>query len=104
MAKRAMTLGTPDPTIEEITDYDRRHFGTAVRFEIDVCGNIQDLKKDINTIRAELTNCLVTLEQNAPGNVRRHMVHSRLASLRAELKFRRKERNDQGFRQIVQSE
>lgn len=31
MAKRAATFGKPDPTVEEITDYDRRRFGQAVR-------------------------------------------------------------------------
>jgi hypothetical protein len=45
MAKRAQQLGKSDPTVEEITDYDRRRFGMAVRFEVDVCIPLPDLKR-----------------------------------------------------------
>lgn len=98
MARRAVVLGKPDPTLPEITEYDRRRFGQAVRFEIDVCQHMADLKSDLNTIRAELTNCLAVLEQKTTGNVRRHMVHSHLAALRGELKFRRDERKSRDKR------
>lgn len=92
IAARAMALGQADPTLEEITEFDRQTFGTATRFEIDVCVPIADLKREISTIRAELANCLATLEQRTGGNVRRHMVHSRLVMLRAHLRRERQER------------
>jgi hypothetical protein len=104
MAKRAMTLGQADPTVEEITEYDRRRFGTAVRFEIDVCQPLHDIKREINMIRGELTNCLAILEQKASGNARRHMVHMHLASLRGELRFERLERKSREKRQPIQPE
>lgn len=104
MAKRAMTLGQADPTVDEITEYDRRRFGTAVRFEIDVCGHLQDLKADLNKIRGELTNCLAILEQKASANARRHMVHMHLAALRVDLRYDRTERKVREKRQPIQPE
>jgi hypothetical protein len=92
IAKRAMQLGSSDPTIEKITEYDLRLFGTPVRFEIDVTIPIPQLKREINSIRAQLTNCLATLEQSSGTNTRRHMVHSKLCALRAQLHADRDER------------
>ncbi|MFO1080812.1 MAG: hypothetical protein U1E23_09330 [Reyranellaceae bacterium] len=92
MAKRASIFSKPDPTVEEITDYDRRRFGQAVRLSIDVCVPLPDLKRDLVTIRAEIGNCLAILEQSGSGNERRKLVHSRLGDLRAELFYRRRER------------
>jgi len=102
LSQRAMALGMSDPTINEITEYDRRAFGQAVRFEIDVCQPIPQLKQELNSIRAALTNCLVLLEQNASGNTRRRMVHSDLTGLRSELKYRRNERKSREARQPKQ--
>lgn len=98
MAKRAQQFGEKDPTIEEITPYDRRRFGMAVRFEVDVCIPLPDLKRELNLIRAEMTNCIAILERNGSGNERRKMVHSRLRDVRGELKYQRQERNEQGSR------
>lgn len=102
LARRAMALGMSDPTVNEITEYDRRAFGQAVRFEIDVCQPIPQLKQELNSIRAALTNCLVLLEQNASANTRRRMVHSDLTGLRSELKYRRNERKSREARQPIQ--
>lgn len=92
IARRAMQLGSNDPTIEQVTEYDRRLFGTPVRLELDVTIPLPQLKQEINAIRAQLTNCLATLEQDASTNTRRHMVHSRLCALRAQLRADREER------------
>ncbi len=94
MAKRAQQLGQSDPTVEEITDYDRRRFGRAVRFEVDVCIPLPDLKRELNMIRAEITNCIAILERSGSGNERRKMVHSRLRDVRGELKYQREERKE----------
>jgi hypothetical protein len=100
MAKRAMSLGSADPAgAEEIPAWVLRSIGTAVRFEVDVTQPIADLKREINTIRAELGNCLVTLEQNTSLVTRRQMVHSRLTGLRAHLRFEREERKMREKRQ-----
>jgi hypothetical protein len=98
MARRAQQLVKSDPTVEEITDYDRRRFGMAVRFEVDVCIPLPDLKRELNLIRAELTNCIAILERSGSGNERRKMVHSRLRDIRGELKYQRQERNEQDSR------
>lgn len=103
MAKLAMKFGQADPTVEEITEFDRIAFGQAVRFEIDVCQPLPALKQELNTIRAQLTNCLALLEQNVNANTRRRMVHSTLTSLRGELKYRRQERKQQKMRQPIQA-
>lgn len=95
MAKRAQQFGKPDPTVEEITDYDRRRFGQAVRFEVDVCIPIAALKSELNMVRAQITNCIAILERSGSGNERRRMVHSLLRDVRAELKYQRQERNEQ---------
>lgn len=105
MAERARKLGQADPTIEQITDYDRNLFGMPVRFEIDVTVPLPVLKQEINTIRAELANVLATLEQpGVAGNTRRHMAHSRLRSLRAHLRFDRTERKMREKRQPTQQD
>lgn len=103
MVKLAMKFGQVDPTVEEITEFDRIAFGQAVRFEIDVCQPLPTLKQELNTIRAQLTNCLALLEQNVNANTRRRMVHSTLTSLRGELKYRRQERKQQKMRQPIQA-
>ena len=103
MAKRAMQLGQSDPSsAEDIPQWVLRSIGTAVRFEIDVTQPLAALKQEINTIRAELGNCLVTLEQNTSPNVRRQMVHSRLSGLRTHLRYERDERKRREKRQPIQ--
>lgn len=98
MAKLAHKLGQPDPTIDQITDYDRRRFGTPVRFEIDACMPLTELKQELSRIRAEMTNCLATLELPASANDRRAMVHSRLVGLRVQIKVDRQERKSRESR------
>lgn len=100
MARRAAQFKQTDPTVEQITDYDRRRFGQAVRFEIDVCIPVDDLKHELNMIRAEITNCIAILERKGTGNERRKMVHSRLSDVRGELRFLRQERELQENRLI----
>jgi hypothetical protein len=104
MSQRAMALGMSDPTLDEITDFQRAAFGQAVRFEIDVCQPLPVLKRELNSIRAELTNCLVMLEQNASGNTRRRMVHSALSMMRIGLKHERRERKLRERGQPIQTE
>lgn len=102
MAKLAHRLGQPDPTVDQITDYDRRRFGTPVRFEVDACMPLAELKQELNRIRAEMTNCLATLELPASANDRRAMVHSRLTGLRVQIKIDREERKRRDRRQPIQ--
>jgi len=105
MAKRAMNLGQADPSVaEDIPEWVLRRIGTAIRFEIDVTAPLPVLKQELNTIRAELGNCLVTLEQNTSPNTRREMVHSRLTSLRIHLRFDRDERKRRENRQPIQND
>lgn len=106
IAKRAMQLGTGNPTTkaddEAVSDYEKRLFGTPVRLEVDVCIPIQQLKQEINSLRAQLTNCLAILEQGGPPNTRRHMVHSRLCTQRAQMRAGREERKHREKRQPPQ--
>jgi hypothetical protein len=103
MARLAQKLGKSDPAVDEIPDWVMRSIGTAVRFEVDVTTPLADLKRELNTIRAEMTNCLATLDSGQEINTRRHQVHMRLSGLRAHLKYERDERKNQKKAQTSQT-
>jgi hypothetical protein len=99
MAKRMQTFGVTqapaDP--DTITDYDRALFGRPVRIEVDVTVPLDELRRQLNTIRAELTNAIAELERGGPVHDRRFSVHRRLCAAkvyvfrsRQEIKLRRR--------------
>jgi hypothetical protein len=100
MAKRMQTFGVvqspADP--DTITDYDRALYGRPVRIEIDVTVPLAELKRQLNTVRAEMTNAIAELERgDRPAHDRRFSVHRRLCAAkvyvfqsRQEIKLRRK--------------
>ena len=99
MGKRMQTFGVIQDTSDEdtITDYDRRLYGTPVRIEIDVAVPMAELKRQLNTVRAEMTNALMALERGGSANDRRFTVHRRLCAAktyvrqsREEIKLRKK--------------
>jgi hypothetical protein len=99
MAKRMQTFGVTqapaDP--DTITDYDRALYGRPVRIEIDCTVPIAELRRQLNTVRAELTNAIAELERGGPAHDRRFSVHRRLCAAkvyvyqsRQDIKLRRK--------------
>lgn len=85
MAKRSRQMSAVNPIVEEkISDYDRTLFGRPVRIEIDVCIPIDDLRKLLNGVRADLTNAIMALEQSGDPNSRRFTAHQQLQRARAK--------------------
>ena len=92
MRKRARQMGAVDPIVEEkITEYDQTLFGRPVRVELDVCIPIDDLKKLLNGVRADITNAIMVLEQSGAPNDRRFTAHQHLQRARAKAYCLRKE-------------
>jgi len=99
MAKRMQTFGVTQDAADPdtITEYDRALYGRPVRIEIDVTVPLEALKRQLNTVRAELTNAIAELERKGPAHDRRFSVHRRLCGAkvyvyqsRQEIKLRRK--------------
>lgn len=99
MVKRMQTFGVvqspADP--DTITDYDRALYGRPVRIEVDVTVPLETLRRQLNTVRAELTNAIAELERGGPAHDRRFSVHRRLCAAkvyvfqsRREIKRRQK--------------
>ena len=94
MAKRAQTFGLvqDSPDEDAITEYDRRLYGRPVRIEIDVAVPMAELKRQLNTVRAELTNSILELERTErPANDRRFTVHRRLCAAKTYVRQSRDE-------------
>lgn len=93
MAQRMQSFGIvkATPGEDEITDYDRRLYGRPIRIEVDCAIPIPDLKRQLNTIRAELTNALIELETERPANDRRFTVHRRLSAAKTYVRQSRDE-------------
>jgi hypothetical protein len=93
MAKRMQTFGVTQDAADPdtITDYDRALYGRPVRIEIDVCVPIAELRRQLNTVRAELTNAIAELERSGPANDRRFSVHRRLCGAKVAVYQSRQE-------------
>lgn len=103
MAKRAAIFGKSDPAgREEIPAYVLERISRAIRFELDATSPISELKRELNMIRAEMTNCLVILDSSSSLSTRREMVYARLQDLRSHLHFQKKERKLQKTAQGIQ--
>lgn len=107
LKRRQRTLGESETIVmakEDITSSDRNLFGTPVRYEIDVCIPITDLKRDLNTIRLRLADCIKILEDGGTTHDRRFAVHRVLSRIRAELHLRKKERADPNLSNVLREQ
>jgi hypothetical protein len=89
------TLGKSETIVmakDDISDADRDLFGRPVRYEIDVCIPIADLKHDLNEIRLRLADCIKILEGGGTTHDRRFAVHRTLSRIRATLHRNKRER------------
>jgi hypothetical protein len=96
LKRRERTLGNSETIVmakDDITDADRDLFGRPVRFEIDVCIPITDLKRDLAEIRRRLGDCIAILERGGTQHDRRFSVHRVLSRVRATLHRQKKERD-----------
>jgi hypothetical protein len=84
MRKKARQMGAIDPTREEIPEYDRNLFGRPVRIEVDVCVPLDELRKLLNSIRADVTDALIALEKQGTPSDRRYAAHRRLCDARGK--------------------
>ena len=95
LKRRQRTLGESETIVmarDDITETDRDLFGRPVRYEIDVCIPVTDLKRDLNEVRLHLAECIKLLEEGGTLHDRRFAVHRRLSRIRATLHLRKKER------------
>ena len=100
LKRRQRTLGESETIVmarDEITESDRNLFGRPVRFEIDVCIPITDLKKEINELRLRLADCITILESEGTQHDRRFAVHRVLSRIRATLHLEKKRRAGKGY-------
>lgn len=107
LKRRQRTLGESETIVmakNDITASDRNLFGTPVRFEVDVCIPITDLKRDLNEIRLHLAECIKIIEDGGTMHDRRFAVHRRLSRIRATLHLRKKERTTKGLSEVLRDQ
>lgn len=107
LKRRQRTLGESETIImakEDISASDRNLFGTPVRYEVDVCIPITDLKRDLNEVRLHLAECIKILEDGGTAHDRRFAVHRRLSRIRATLHLRKKERTIKGLSEMLREQ
>lgn len=107
LKRRQRTLGESETIImakEDISASDRNLFGTPVRYEVDVCIPIADLKRDLNEVRLHLAECIKILEDGGTAHDRRFAVHRRLSRIRATLHLRKKERAIKGLSEMLREQ
>lgn len=107
LKRRQRTLGESETIImakEDISASDRNLFGTPVRYEVDVCIPITDLKRDLNEVRLHLAECIKILEDGGTAHDRRFAVHRRLSRIRATLHLRKKERTIKGLGEMLREQ
>lgn len=93
-ARRRKALGIePQPAVEELSEVDRNSaLGRAVRIEVDVCIPLAELKKNLLSVRNEVTNALAALETFPVLRDKLHAVHWALGRAKAEIYYRKRER------------
>lgn len=107
LKRRQRTLGESETIVmakDDITAADRELFGRPVRFEIDVCIPMTDLKRDLNEIRLHLAECIKILENGGTQHDRRFAVHRRLSRIRATLHLRKKERDNPKLKEALRDQ
>lgn len=108
LQRRERVLGKNEAIVmsDEITETDKRLFGRPVRFEIDVCAPVAQLKADINDIRLRLAECIKILEEEKgwTAHDRRFSVHRKLSAVRAGIYLRRKEREVKGLSELLKKQ
>lgn len=107
LKRREKALGKSETIVmakDDITESDRNLFGTPVRFEIDVCVPITDLKADLAEIRRRLADCITILEAGGTTHDRRFAVHRIVSRIRATLHLRRKEREVKGLSELLREQ
>lgn len=107
LKRRQRILGESETIVmakDDITESDRNLFGRPVRYEIDVCIPITDLKRDLNEIRLRLADCIKILEDGGTTHDRRFAVHRVLSRVRASLHLRKKEREVKGLSELLQEQ
>lgn len=93
LRQRERILGPSEVVMKDkITESDKNLFGRPVRFEVDVCIPITDLKKDLAEIRRRLADCIAHLETDGTTHDRRFAVHRILSRVRAEMHFQKRQR------------
>lgn len=96
LKRREKTLGNSETIVmakDDISKADRDLFGTPVRFEIDVCIPITDLKNDLAEIRRRLADCQAIIDRGGTMHDRRFAVHRVLSRIRATLHRNKRERD-----------
>lgn len=107
LKRRERTLGTSETIVmakEDITETDRDLFGRPVRFEVDVCIPLTDLKADLAEIRRRLGDCIAILERGGTAHDRRFGVHRVLSRVRAGLHLNKKERSTKGLSEALREQ
>jgi hypothetical protein len=107
LKRREKMLGNSETIVmakNDITEQDRSLFGTPVRYEVDVCIPLTDLKRDLNEVRLHLAECIKILEDGGTAHDRRFAVHRRLSRIRATLHLRKKERTIKGLGDLLREQ
>lgn len=85
LRRREKELGKGEHVLsDEVDQMGRDLYGRPVRIEIDVCVPLDDLKKMLNSVRADLTNAILMLERSGSPHDRRFACHRLLTAARAK--------------------
>jgi hypothetical protein len=85
LKRREQELGKGEHVLsDEVDQMGRDLYGRPVRIEIDVCVPLDDLKKMLNMVRADLTNAILMLERGGSPHDRRFACHRLLSAARAK--------------------
>ncbi len=99
-ARRAKVLGIEQPpATDEVSDYERNSaLGRAVRLEIDVCIPIAELRKNLLSVRNEVTNALAEMDRCPDAANKRTGVHWAVSRAKGEIYYRKREREVRDLR------
>lgn len=98
--RRAKVLGIePEKPSEEVSEYERNSaLGRAVRLEVDVCIPLAELKKNLMSVRNEVADALAAMEKFPNAADKRKAVHWSLGRAKAEIYYRKREREMRDLR------
>lgn len=99
--RRAKVLGIeqPAPASDEVSDYERNSaLGRAVRLEIDVCIPLAELRKNLASVRNEVTNALLEMDRCPSPADKRKGVHWAVSRAKGEIYYRKREREMRDLR------
>lgn len=87
------------PANEELSEFDRNSaLGRAVRLEIDVCIPLAELRKNLMSVRNEVTNALAALDRYSDLRDKLQAAHWALGRAKAEIYYRKREREVRDLR------